>query len=238
MTEQTPIRIGIIGAMDAEVASLREEANAADIVRIADMEFCEGRLDGRDVVIAKCGMGKVNAGICAQIMITRFGVNRIINTGVAGSLDARLRIGDFVISTEAVQHDYDVSPIGFQPGEIPYTGLVAFPADETLRALALRAVKDSAPDSAVFEGRICSGDQFIASGAQKESIRQRFGGLCCEMEGAAVAQACHLNHVPWVVIRTVSDSADDSEELSFALFAETAAREGARIVREMVGQIR
>ena len=118
MTEQTPIRIGIIDAMDAEVASLREEANAADIVRIADMEFCEGRLDGRDVVIAKCGMGKVNAGICAQIMVTRFGVNRIINTGVAGSLDPRLRIGDFVISTEAVQHDYDVSPIGFEKGEI------------------------------------------------------------------------------------------------------------------------
>ena len=238
MTEQTPIRIGIIGAMDAEVASLREEASAAGAVRIADMEFCEGSFDGTDAVIAKCGMGKVNAGICAQIMITRFGVNRIINTGVAGSLDARLRIGDFVVSTEAVQHDYDVSPIGYKPGEIPYTGLVAFPADESLRALALRAVRDNAPDSAVYEGRICSGDAFIASRAQKESIRQRFGGLCCEMEGAAIAQTCHLNHVPWVVIRAISDSADDSEELSFALFAEAAAREGARIVREMVGQLR
>ena len=238
MNKKAELRVGVIGAMDAEVESLYREANAESAVRIADMDFREGSIGGKKVVIAKCGMGKVNAGICAQIMITRFGVNRIITTGVAGSLDPRLRIGDFVVSTEAVQHDYDVSPIGFQPGEIPYTGLVAFPADETLRALALRAVKDSAPDSAVFEGRICSGDQFIASGAQKESIRQRFGGLCCEMEGAAVAQACHLNHVPWVVIRTVSDSADDSEELSFALFAETAAREGARIVREMVGQIR
>ena len=238
MTEQKPVRIGIIGAMDAEVASLREEAGAAGSIRIADMEFCEGRLDGREVVIAKCGMGKVNAGICAQIMVTRFGVNRLINTGVAGSLDARLRIGDFVVSSEAVQHDYDVSPIGFRPGEIPYTGLVAFPADESLRALALRAVRENAPNSAVFEGRVCSGDAFIASGAQKESIRQRFGGLCCEMEGAAIAQACHLNHVPWVVIRAISDSADDSEELSFSLFAETAAREGARVVRAMVGQIR
>ena len=236
MTEQTPIRIGIIGAMDAEVASLREEANAADIVRIADMEFCEGRLDGRDVVIAKCGMGKVNAGICAQIMVTRFGVNRIINTGVAGSLDARLRIGDFVVSAEAVQHDYDVSPIGFQPGEIPYTGLVAFPADETLRALALRAVKDSAPDSAVFEGRICSGDQFIASGAQKESIRQRFGGLCCEMEGAAVAQVCHLNRVPWVIIRAISDKADDSGKFSFETFKRGGARRGTAIALELAAQ--
>ena len=207
MKDCSQIRIGIIGAMDEEVELLRREAAAETPVRIADMDFCEGVFDGRPVVIAKCGVGKVNAAICAQIMITRFQVSHIINTGVAGSLDTRVRIGDLVISTDAVQHDMDVTALG------------------------------CGADIGIFEGRVCSGDQFIASRAQKEDIKKTFDGLCCEMEGAAIAQVCHLNHTPWVILRAISDCADDSEEISFNLFAKSAAQTSARIVRAFVSKV-
>ncbi len=232
--DHRPKRIGVIGAMEAEVETLRTQAGTTEPVRLADMEFCEGRIGGREVVIARCGIGKVNAGICAQLMISHFHVDCVINTGVAGSLDAAIDIGDLVVCTDAVQHDFDITPLGFRAGEIPYTGLAAFPADALLRDAAKEAARRAAPKIGIFQGRICSGDQFIASRAQKESIRQRFGGLCCEMEGAAIAQACHLNHIPWVILRMISDKADDSEEVSFQLFAETAARNCAGIVRMMV----
>lgn len=237
MEDRSQIRIGIIGAMDIEVDSLRREADAAAPVRIAGMDFYEGAFDGRPVVIAKCGVGKVNAGICAQIMITRFQVNRVINTGVAGSLDIRVRIGDLVISTDAVQHDMDARPLGCRLGEIPYSSLSFFPADENLRSVARVAAAEVAPEIGIFEGRICSGDQFVASREMKRSIKQEFDGLCCEMEGAAIAQVCHLNCVPWVILRAISDCADDSEEVSFAQFAETSARTGARIVRSFVARL-
>ena len=179
-------------------------------------------------------MGKVNAGICAHTLIQKYGCTKIINTGVAGSLDNRIDIGDIVVSTEAVQHDFDVSIIGFQKGEIPYTGLVAFPSDPALHDEAVKAVKATAPEINVFEGRVCSGDQFIASSEQKNKILETFGGLCCEMEGGAIAQVCYLNHTPYVILRAISDKADHSEEMSFEQFAETAAKRCAAIVHMMV----
>lgn len=231
------IRIGIIGAMDGEVELLRREADAKTPVRIADMDFCEGVFDGRPVVIAKCGVGKVNAGICAQIMITRFQVSHIINTGVAGSLDTRVRIGDLVISTDAVQHDMDVTPLGYRRGAFLYSDLFNFPADEGLRKAARAAAEESGGEIGIFEGRVCSGDQFIASRAQKEDIKQTFDGLCCEMEGAAIAQVCHLNHTPWVIVRAISDCADDSEEVSYNTFVKSAALTCARIVRAIISRL-
>ncbi len=227
-------KTGIIGAMDVEVASLKSAMEITDTKTIAGMEFCEGTLDGKAVVVVQCGMGKVNAGICAHTLINEFGVSRVINTGVAGSLDNAIDIGDIVVSTDAVQHDYDVSPIGFARGEIPYTGLYAFPASETLRAIAVEAAHAVAPDIGVFEGRVCSGDQFIASKEQKEAIISAFGGKCCEMEGGAIAQACYLNDTPFVIIRAISDKADESEEVSFQEFEAAAAERCAAIVRYMI----
>ena len=226
--------VGIIGAMDVEVAALKECADITETSRIAAMEFCEGSLGGTRVVIVKCGMGKVNAGICAQTLIDRFGCTRILNTGVAGSLDNRIDIGDIVVSTDAVQHDFDVEAIGFQKGEIPYTGLYAFPADEALHAAAVEAVRKAAPEVQVFEGRVCSGDQFISTTKQKETILSHFGGLCCEMEGAAIAQVCCLNDTPYVAIRAISDKEGDSQAVDFQTFAAAAAANCARIVRYMV----
>lgn len=231
---QEPEIIGIIGAMDSEVALLKEAADITNTTTIAAMEFCEGTLGSKNVVIVKCGMGKVNAGICAHTLINGFGCAKIINTGVAGSLDDRIDIGDFVVSTDAVQHDFDVEPIGFERGEIPYTGLYAFPADEALRAVAVKAVREAAPDVQVFEGRVCSGDQFIDTPEQKDAILSNFGGLCCEMEGGAIAQACYLNDTPFVVIRAISDKTDGTGAADYAEFEAEAAMHCAWVVQSMV----
>ena len=227
-------KIGIIGAMDVEVSTLKDAANITKTTEIAAMEFCEGTLGKRDVVIVKCGMGKVNAGICSNTLINDFGCTRIINTGVAGSLDNQIDIGDFVISTDAVQHDFDVEAIGFKKGEIPYTGLYAFTADETMRSVAVKAVKESSPDNHVFEGRVCSGDQFISTKEQKDKIISDFGGMCCEMEGAAIAQVCYLNKTPFVIIRAISDKPDETEIVEYKEFEAEAAANCAKIVENIV----
>ena len=229
--------IGIIGAMDVEVESLKKAANITKTTKLAEMEFCEGTIEGKNVIIVKCGMGKVNAGICATTLINNFGCTKVINTGVAGSLDNQIDIGDIVVSVDAVQHDYDVEAIGFKKGEIPYTGLYAFPADESLRAAAVEAVIESAPDIHVFEGRVCSGDQFISTAEQKEKITSNFGGMCCEMEGAAIAQACYLNNTPFVVIRAISDKNDGSQSMEFETFQTEAAANCANTVLYMLKKL-
>ncbi len=232
--QAAPEKIGIIGAMETEVAALKAAASVTKTTEIASMEFCEGTLGGKPVVIVQCGMGKVNAGICAHTLIREFGCTRILNTGVAGSLDAGLNIGDIVVSTDAVQHDFTVEAIGFGKGEIPYTGLSAFPADETLRGEAVRAVQAVAPEIQVVEGRVCSGDQFISTVEQKNRIIADFGGLCCEMEGAAIAQTCYLDHTPFVVIRAISDKPDGGGAEDYDAFQALAAEHCAKIVQYMV----
>ena len=229
--------IGIIGAMEEEVSLLKETADIKETTEIAGMEFCEGTIEGVDVVIVQCGMGKVNAGICANTLINNFNCTKIINTVVAGSLDNQLDIRDIVVSVDAVQHDFTVEAIGFAKGEIPYTGLYAFPADEAMRATAVEAVQEAVPDIHVFEGRICSGDQFISEKEQKETIISNFDGLCCEMEGAAIAQACYLNDTPFVVIRAISDKYDGSNSIEYETFKEQAAKNCAKGVFEMLKKL-
>ena len=226
--------IGIIGAMEEEVELLKSEADISKTTTIAQMDFCEGTLGESKVVIVQCGMGKVNAGICANTLINNFGCTKVINTGVAGSLDNKLDIGDLVISVDAVQHDFTVEDIGFEKGEIPYTGLYAFPADEELRKMAMEAVEQSDLGIKAYEGRICSGDQFISTKEQKEKITSDFGGLCCEMEGAAIAQTCYLNETPYVVIRAISDKSDGSHNVEYESFKNDAAKDCSQIVQYMV----
>ena len=136
-----------------------------------------------------------------------------------------------------MQHDFDVEVLGFARGEIPYTGLYAFPADEALREAAANAVKKAAPEIHLYEGRICSGDQFISTKEQKEKIISDFGGMCCEMEGAAIAQACYLNGTPFVVIRAISDKPDETEIVDYKVFEAQAAARCAEIVRFMVERL-
>ena len=232
-TPEEPDRIGIIGAMEPEVASIKEVMDIDRTETIASMDFCIGTLYGQDVVVVQCGMGKVNAGLCAQTLISEFNAKWVINTGVAGSLDNRLDIGDYVVSIDAVQHDFDVSPIGFPKGEIPYTGLYAFDADESLRAKAVWAISKCI-GATVIEGRVCSGDQFISTSEQKASIKEDFGGLCCEMEGGAIAQTCYLNNTPFVIIRAVSDKADGSAEEDFEKFSERIAKQCSAMILMLV----
>ena len=232
--EEPKDAVGIIGAMDVEVDTLKEKADITNTVNIAGMEYCEGRIGDKNVVIVKCGMGKVNAGVCANTLINDFGCTRIINTGVAGSLDNDIDIGDIVVSVDTVQHDFDVTYLGFDKGEVPYTEHYAFPADEDLRAAATEAVKKAAPDVKVFEGRVCTGDQFISEKKQKDKITSEFGGLCCEMEGAAIGQMCFLNDTPYVVIRAISDKVDETELVDYKVFEKEAAINCANIVIYMV----
>ena len=227
-------RIGIIGAMEAEVALLKNVSKISKSTRICDMEFVEANLAGQEVVIAQCGMGKVNAALCAHTMIHLFRCEALINSGVAGSLDDGLNICDFVVSTKAIQHDYDASPIGFKKAEIPYTGLVGFDADPRLVKAALEAVDHVVGKSHGVAGVVCSGDQFIVDIGKKESIHRDFGGLCCEMEGAAVAQACYLSHVPFVIIRCISDKPDGSVIMNFEEFSKQAAVKGSEVVRYLI----
>lgn len=228
------VKIGIIGALDEEISLLKDAAAVNNTTTIAGMVFYEGVMEGRNVVIVKCGVGKVNAGICANILISEFGCTMVINTGVAGSLDNEIDIGDIVVSVDAVQHDFDAEAVGFRKGEIPYTGIYAIPADETLRAAASEAIREAVPDIRVFEGRVCTGDQFISSQEQKEAIRSVFGGSCCEMEGAAIAQACYLRNTPFVIIRSISDKADDSGSVDYETFLEQAAVNSAKVVQKMI----
>ena len=224
---------GIIGAMESEVTAIKDAMADVRVTRVSGMEFARGSIAGSEVVVVQCGIGKVNAAVCAQTLINGFGVDRVVNTGVAGSLTDELTINDFVVSVDAVQHDYDVTAIGFAPGEIPYTGMVAFPADEGMRERAVEAVRRAAPTSKVLEGRVCSGDQFIATTEQRERIVSTFGGLCAEMEGAAIAQVCHLNGTPYVIIRAISD---DSDGMTYEEFQAEAARECANAVLTMLAR--
>ena len=228
-------KIGIIGAMDVEVNLLKEAANISRRVIEADMEFCEGRIDSKDVVIVKCGMGKVNAGICAQILIDLFDVSHVINTGTSGSLSTDLKIGDVVIAVDAVQHDYDVSAIGFKKGEIPYTGKYAFECDKELAAKAINAAHEAAPETKTVKGRVCTSDRFIETPEQADAITSVFGGECCEMEGGAIAQVCYMNHVPFVIIRGICDTLHgEAQQSNYSEIEAQIAKLCASITKNMI----
>ncbi len=228
------MKIGIIGAMEVEVEFLKKEMEVTRCVKKASMEFFEGKIKNTEVVVVKSGIAKVNAGICVQILADEFKVTHVINTGVAGSLDARINIGDIVLSTDACYHDVDATVFGYKKGEIPQMGILSFPADKELIEKAKDAIKKAAPDLGIFEGRVCSGDQFISSSEVKEGIIKVFGGMCTEMEGAGIAQACYLNEIPFVIIRAISDKADGSDIMDYPEFEKKAAHDCAALVMEMM----
>ncbi len=230
-------KIGIIGAMDLEVETLKSHMQNVKITKKANMEFLEGSLNGTPTVIVKCGIGKVNAGMCVQVLADLFGVTHIINTGVAGSLQAQIDIGDIVISTDALYHDMDVTALGYPLGEVPQLGTLEFKADEKLITLAKSSCEEVNPDIHVFTGRVVSGDQFISSKEVKNKIIENFHGLCTEMEGAAIAHAAFLNEIPFVIIRAISDKADDSAEMDYPTFEKKAAEHSAKLVEHMVAEI-
>lgn len=226
--------IGIIGAMDEEVNRLKAAMSETEIISKASMDFYSGVLCGKNVVVVKSGIGKVNAAVCTQILADAFHVGSIINTGIAGSLNNDINIGDIVLSTDTLQHDVDAVAFGYEPGQIPRMDVLSFPADEKLIDSAYNACKAACPDVGVFKGRVVSGDQFIADSSVKEKIKSRFGGFCTEMEGAAIAQAAYLNHIPYIVVRAISDKADDSASVDYPVFEKKAIENLVNMMKKFV----
>lgn len=227
-------KIGIIGAMEVEVETLKLHMKEMKTVRKASMEFCCGELNGKEVVVVRSGIGKVNAAVCTQILADDFQVEAVINTGVAGSLKAEINIGDIVVSTDALHHDMDAREFGYRRGQIPQMDVFSFEADERLRVTAAEVCRRVNPEIQVFEGRVVSGDQFVAAREVKEDIQREFSGCCTEMEGAAIAQAAWLNGIPFVILRAISDKADDSATMDYPTFEREAAQHCVRLVEEMV----
>ena len=229
--------LGIIGAMDEEVSKLKEIMDDIEISTRASMEFYNGKMCGKDVVVVRSGIGKVNAGICTQILVDIYGVDSVINTGIAGSLNADIDIGDIVLSTDALQHDMDATGFGYEPGVIPRMETSTFIADEKLRRVAKESCEKVNPDIKVFEGRVVSGDQFISDKGKKTYIEENFKGSCTEMEGAAIAQAAYLNNIPFLIIRAISDKADDSATVDYPTFEAKAIEHSVKLVKEMVSRL-
>ena len=229
--------IGIIGAMDEEVAKLKETMQDVTVETKASMEFYKGTMNGKEVVVVRSGIGKVNAGICTQILCDLYHVDAVINTGIAGSLNAKIDIGDIVLSTDALQHDMDATGFGYPKGQIPRMDTLAFPADEELVKKAVAANEKANPDIHTFTGRIASGDQFISDQSVKERIVSLFHPMCCEMEGAGIAQAAYLNKVSYVIIRAISDKADNSATMDYPTFEKKAIAHSVRLMRELLPMI-
>ena len=228
--------IGIIGAMDSEVATLFSHMTSKEKINLNNLTFYKGKLYNKDVVIVKCGIGKVNAALCTQLLILNFKVSKIINTGIAGAVGEGLKIYDFVVSTEAVYHDFDVQFFGYKLGQVP--GMPeTFKADPTLINAAKQAFEqtDFANKLKLSQGRIASGDQFISGNEKKASIIANFHPQCVEMEGCAIAQTCYANNVPFVIIRCMSDTADDSVKETYS--EETASRLSSTFLLEVINKI-
>ena len=226
--------IGIIGAMDEEVSKLKELMSDVIVETKASMDFYKGKLKGKDVVIVRSGIGKVNAAICTQILVDKYSVDAVINTGIAGSLSASIDIGDIVLSEDALQHDIDATGFGYEPGVIPRMETSVFKADNMLRKIAKESCEKVNPDIKVFEGRVVSGDQFISDKDKKKYILDNFSGYCTEMEGAAIAQVAYLNNIPFLIIRAISDKADDSATEDYPTFEAKAIKHSVNLVSEMI----
>ena len=229
-------KLGIIGAMEIEVAILKSKLENAKVTKVGPMEFYEGKLSGCDVVVVMCGGGKVHAAMCTQTLCCMFGVTHIVNTGVAGSLDAQLDICDVLVSTDAMQHDMDVHYLGYDVGRVPGLDTTAFAADEMLMKLAFEESERIRPGHTRL-GRVATGDQFVCSDEQKAKIIADTGAQCTEMEGAAIAQAAYVNHVPFVILRAISDKADGSAELDYPTFEKLAAANCAAVTEALAKRL-
>lgn len=229
--------IGIIGAMDEEVDELKDIMEIQETYNQAGLVFIKGLLKGKEVVVVRCGIGKVNAAICTQILIDRFDVSSIINVGVAGALHTDLDIADIVISSDAVYHDFDTTAFGDELGVIPRMDESFFKADEKLIEIAKKAGEALTGQHKIFVQRIVSGDQFVASQDIKKRIVDQFNAYCTEMEGAAIAHVCFLNNIPYVIIRSISDKADHSAEVNFNEFVMQAAKSSSSMIQTMLAHM-
>ena len=228
------MKTGVIGAMAEEIERLKAGLEGVQEAHVGAFVFYEGRLEGRPVVVVRSGIGKVNAAVTTLLLLQR-GVERVIFVGVAGALDPELKVGDIVVSTDAVQHDVDATALGYALGEVPGES-PAWEADEALREAALAAAGELR-GVGVRAGRVVSGDQFIASAEGAAALRARFRAACAEMEGASAAQVCAKWGVPFVIVRSISDTADGTANTDFRTFMPLAAARAEEVVRTMLRRL-
>lgn len=227
-------KIGIMGAMDSEIKNLLSEMKNVEIQEKAGIKFYLGELQGKEVVVFKSGVGKVNASMSTTMAIENFQANKIIFTGVAGAVENKLNIGDIVISQNLVQHDYDTTAFGRKKGLVPGSKDGLFTADSELVKSAKNASEKVLKNQKIYLGTIATGDQFIADKNKVVQLREEFGAWAVEMEGAAVAHVANLYQIPVVVIRSISDKADGSAHMNFFEFEKMAADNSVKIVKEML----
>ncbi len=224
--------IGIIGAMDVEVEILLQNMENREEINLHGRIFHKGELCGKQVVVARCGIGKVAAAVCTQTLIDRFDVDKVINTGIAGGVYEKLKVGDIVVSTSAVQHDFNLIVFGYVRGYM-CTGdgskFTEYAADENLRKAVVLCAKQTL-NCGVHEGVVATGDLFVADSKTKQKIKEKFNAYATEMEGGAIAQTCVLNETPFVIIRAISDLADGSASESYEKFEIQAAQNCAKLV--------
>nr|MBQ8244337.1 5'-methylthioadenosine/adenosylhomocysteine nucleosidase [Oscillospiraceae bacterium] len=230
-------KLGIIGAMQVEVEILLGAMENKRSMEKAGCTFYEGTLNGLKAVVVQCGVGKVNAAMCTQILCDVYEVTHLVNTGIAGSLCAELDIGDLLVSSDAMYHDMDAVHFGYPHGKVPGMDTIAFPADEAMIRYAFAAAEAVNPGHTRI-GRVASGDQFVAVKELKEKIIANTQGLCTEMEGAAIAQTAYRNGVPFVILRAISDKADDSAEMDYPTFERIAAHRCAEVAMHLAKQLK
>ena len=227
--------IGIIGAMDIEVESIKALLCDTTLEVISGVNFVKGKFEGKEVVVAKCGVGKVFSALCTEAMILKFSPDVIINVGVAGCLTPELKIGDAVIADNVCQHDMDTSPLGDPVGMLSDINIIKIPSDQRVTSILEDAVKETGMNYRI--GTIASGDQFVASSDKKEYITSSFGAISCEMEGGSIGHVCYVNKVPFAVLRTMSDGADDGANMDFPTFCKMAAENEVKIVEKFLLKI-
>ena len=227
------MKLGIIGAMQIEIENLKPSIKNQTTEIVSGVTFTCGEIDGVPVVAAVSGMGKVFAAICAEVMILHFGVDHVVNIGVAGALVNDLKVFAVVVAESAVQHDMDASPIGFPEGSIPEINITYFKSDENLKKTVTEVLTER---GITFKtGVIASGDLFVDKEEQRQRIRQKFNGIAADMEGGSIAQTCYVNHVPYIIIRSISDGGDNA--MDYHTFSAKAAEQSINIVLGVIAKI-
>lgn len=227
--------IGILSAMSVEIQGLEAQVLNPREQTVGRMRFVEGTLHGQEVVLAECGIGKVNAASCAQAMILLYHPQLILNVGVGGSLSPELRYAEVAVASDLVQHDVDTTALGDEYGLVSTVNMVRFPCDERAVKLIADSVRELGVNARV--GTIASGDQFVATSERKQFITEHFGAICCEMEGGAIAQACYLNGVPCAVIRAISDNADEGSHEDYPQFVVRAVRQTEALMERLLPKL-
>lgn len=229
--------LGIIGAMEEEIREIKEAIINIEEINIGTFVFYKGSIKNKEIVLVECGIGKVNASICTTLLVCNFGVEKIFFTGVAGGVDSKVNIGDIVVGTYLMEHDYDVTAFGYKPGIIPKMGDSKFYCDAQLIALAYDVAQENIMDTKIWKGPIVSGDQFVACENKIKWLSKEFGAYCTEMEGAAVAHVCTVLKIPYLIIRSISDKADSDAKVDFKEFSKIAAKKSKLLIVKLLEKI-